>query len=144
MFYQTFHGKKIVGGYTGLNNPELQFIENSAILSALSKMKMDQLKADKQSISEEIKSALKDMKIHYVIVHLGFWYQNKKGTTQLPKLRGGPFMPLFLRGFPQFEQDKPTEHLLKLFLSSEEGNKFQEVFGKPIFADKEIVVYDAF
>ena len=40
MFYQTFHGKKIVGGYTGFRNPEFKFMENSPVLLALSKIKL--------------------------------------------------------------------------------------------------------
>jgi hypothetical protein len=144
MFYQTFHGKKIVGGYTGFSNPEFKFIENSPVLSALTKMQIDQFKNDKQVGSEEIISTLRNMNIHYVIVHLDSWYCLKTGTTIGQKLMGSPLEPLFLRGFPIRRRDITIDGLLKLFLSSKEGNKFKEVFGEPIFADKNMVVYNVF
>ena len=60
------------------------------------------------------------------------------------KLKGYPFPLFFYADFHFIDAGMPIKELLKLFLSSKEGNEFKEVFGEPIFSDENMVVYNVF
>ena len=138
MFYQTFHSKKLVGGYTGFKNPEFEFIESSPVLTSLSMMLSNPLNKG------EILSTLKSFDIRYVIVQLKHWAMlSLKHTVNVQSLETtpSPLWPASFRRLRLNDLDVLPENILEKFRLSKESRNFISIFGPPIFEDSEMVVF---
>jgi len=141
LFYQTIHGKRMVGGDIGMPSPELRFIERDPVLAGLADLAVASLP------SQDVVATLRSINVRYVVVRLEHWNRQKTRGLARHDNRARSYWlwpaSLIRERWTLYwqELDETPGNVWERFSSSEDAIHLQRAFGQPIFRDRHLVVY---
>ena len=147
MYYQTFHEKKIVGGYISRTPPSaLEFIHGNQFVRLLLNLTSFRLfKKDKIDFKKDVE-LLKEKNIRYIIFHKDFLLR-KRPSISLSLWKGlVPYSVSKTKIWPRYTDSKHRGISPKdAFATEAELQEFIQfitsILGRPIFEDRDIVAY---